>query len=122
MPNLTAASQNLYELIKGGGISVYADDDIRLAVQRAIAVEGVRGWKIAKEKTSHKIDVVVALAQAALAAVQKGELGRMRTGFTSADGVGPITWRDPEPRDHSRVRFVTVSEAEALNQKAEGSW
>jgi hypothetical protein len=72
MPNLTAASQNLYELIKGGGISIYPDDDIRLAVQRAIAVEGSRGWKISKEKTSHKIDIVVAIAQAVLAAVHMG--------------------------------------------------
>ena len=95
MPNLTAASQNLYELIKGRGIAVYPDDDIRLAIQRAIAVEGPRGWKIAKEKTSHKIDIVVALAQAALAAVQKGELGRMRTGAIDTDGS--VHWHETEP-------------------------
>ena len=106
MPNLTAASQNLYELIKGQGIAVYADDDIRLAVQRAIAVEGSRGWKIAKEKTSHKIDIVVALAQAALAAVQKGELGRMRTGAIDINGV--VHWHETAPRTHSRIRWITV--------------
>ena len=32
-----------------------------------------RGWRITKEKQSHKIDVVVALAQAALGAVQQGQ-------------------------------------------------
>ena len=31
-----------------------------------------RGWKISKEKVSHKIDVVVALAMATLGAVQGG--------------------------------------------------
>jgi hypothetical protein len=41
-------------------------------VQRAIAVETPRGWRIAKEKQSHKIDVVVALGMAALGAVQGG--------------------------------------------------
>ena len=48
VPNLTAASQNLYELIKSQGLSVYPDDDIRLAVQRAVALETTRGWRIAK--------------------------------------------------------------------------
>ena len=70
--NLTEASSNLYELIKGQNIIVYPDDNMRLAVQRSIAVETPRGWRIAKEKASHKIDVVVALGMAALGAVQKG--------------------------------------------------
>jgi phage terminase large subunit-like protein len=69
-PNLTAASQNLYELIKGRNLVAYPDAAIRLAVSRAVAIESPRGWRIAKEKQSHKIDVVVALAMAALAAVQ----------------------------------------------------
>ena len=38
---------------------------------RAVAVETSRGLKISKERASHKIDVVVALAIAALGAVQK---------------------------------------------------
>ena len=36
-----------------------------------MAVESGRGWRIAKEKASHKIDVVVALAQAALGAAKQ---------------------------------------------------
>jgi phage terminase large subunit-like protein len=67
--NLTEASSNLYELVKGRNLIVYPDDAIRLAVQRSVAVETSRGWRIAKDKVSHKIDVVVALAQAALGAV-----------------------------------------------------
>jgi hypothetical protein len=77
-------------------------------MQRSVAVENARGWRIAKEKSSHKIDVVVALAQAALGAVQKGELGWMRMGFTEGDGVGRITWCDEEPR--TRIRWITVNE------------
>jgi hypothetical protein len=34
-----------------------------------VALEIARGWRIAKEKASHKIDVIVALAMAALAPV-----------------------------------------------------
>jgi hypothetical protein len=67
---LTDAGSNLYELVKGRNLVVYPDLDIRLAVQRSIAVETGRGWRIAKEKASHKIDVVVALALASLAAIE----------------------------------------------------
>jgi hypothetical protein len=69
-PNLTAASQNLFDLITGGNVVAYPDQRIRLAITRAVAVESPRGWRIAKERASHKIDIVVALAQACLAAVQ----------------------------------------------------
>ena len=73
VPNLTEASTNLYEIIKGHNLVMYTDDAIRLAVNRAVALETTRGWRIAKEKASHKIDVVVALAMAALGAVQQGQ-------------------------------------------------
>jgi hypothetical protein len=70
VPNLTEASTNLFELIKGCNLTAYPDADIRLAISRAVALETSRGWRIAKEKASHKIDVVVALAMAALGAVR----------------------------------------------------
>jgi phage terminase large subunit-like protein len=76
VPNLTEASTNLYELIKGRNLVVYPDADMRLAISRAVALETSRGFKIAKEKTSHKIDVIVALAQAALGAVLRGQMER----------------------------------------------
>ena len=68
--NLTMASQNLFELIQGQGLVVYPDADMRLAISRAVAVETSRGFRIGKDKQRHKIDVVVALAMAAYAAVQ----------------------------------------------------
>jgi hypothetical protein len=70
--NLTEASSSLFDLIKGRNLIAYADADIRLAMQRAVALETSRGWRIAKEKQSHRIDIVVALAQAALGAVKAG--------------------------------------------------
>ena len=75
--NLTEASTNLYDVVKGRNLIVYPDDDVRLAVSRCVALETTRGWRIAKEKASHKIDVVVALAQAALAAVQGASVPRV---------------------------------------------
>jgi phage terminase large subunit-like protein len=73
VPNLTEASTNLYDIIKGHNLIAYEDADIRLATSRAVALETSRGWRIAKEKQSHKIDVVIALAQAALGAVLQGQ-------------------------------------------------
>jgi len=64
VPNLTESSTNLYETIKGRNLICYPDDDVRLAISRCVALETSRGWRIAKEKASHKIDVVVALAMA----------------------------------------------------------
>jgi hypothetical protein len=71
VPNLTESSTNLFELVKGRRIVLYPDADIRLAFNRAIAIETTRGWRIAKEKASHKIDVIVALAMSAHGSVHQ---------------------------------------------------
>jgi phage terminase large subunit-like protein len=70
--NLTSIGQNLYDLINGRNLVVYPDVGMRLAISRAVAVETSRGWRISKEKQSHKIDVVVALAMAAHVTVAVG--------------------------------------------------
>jgi hypothetical protein len=66
---LTEIGTNLFELIKARGLVAYPDAGLRLAISRAVAVETPRGWKISKEKQAHKIDVVIALAMSAHAAV-----------------------------------------------------
>ena len=68
--NLTTIAQNLFELIRGQNLLVYPDPDLRLAISRAVASETPRGWRITKQVQSHKIDIVIALAMAAHAAVQ----------------------------------------------------
>jgi phage terminase large subunit-like protein len=73
VPNLTEASTNLFELIKGGNLVCYDDAALDKAIKQTVAVETPRGWRLAKEKTSARIDVVVALAQAALGAVRGGQ-------------------------------------------------
>jgi phage terminase large subunit-like protein len=72
--NLTAMSQNLFELVEGNNLVLYPDSAMRLAASRAVAVETPRGWRISKEKQSHKIDVIIALAMACHAAVQDSSL------------------------------------------------
>jgi phage terminase large subunit-like protein len=71
--NLTESSNNLFELIRGGNLRVYDDAALNKAVAQTVAVESARGWRLAKEKTSSRIDVVVALAMAALPTVQLGQ-------------------------------------------------
>ena len=108
--NLTEASTNLYELLKGRNLAGYPDAEMRLAVSRAVALETARGWRIAKEKQSHKIDVVVALALYSPGAVQSTRVPTVTihpnwvlTGGRSLvarafDGVppgDPLTWGDP---------------------------
>jgi hypothetical protein len=87
VPNLTESSTNLYEALKGRNLIAYPDDDVRLAVSRCVAVDTTRGWRIAKEKASHKIDVVVALAMAALGAVHQGQ-AKHEYGFIPVPGSG----------------------------------
>jgi phage terminase large subunit-like protein len=71
--HLTGMGSNLYELIKGSNLILYPDDAIRRALNHPVAKETSRGWKITKEKVAHKIDVVIAMAMAALAAVERGQ-------------------------------------------------
>jgi phage terminase large subunit-like protein len=70
VPNLTAATQNLFDLIQARSLALYPDAQMRLAVSRAVIVESSRGWRLDKLKQAHKIDVVVALSMACLAAIR----------------------------------------------------
>ena len=79
VPNISDASTCLYDLIKAGNLRVYPDAALTLAIQRAVAVEVPRGWKISKASQSHKVDIVIALAMASLAAVEGG--GQTLSGF-----------------------------------------
>jgi len=83
VPNLTEAGNNFYELIKGRNLLLYADPVIRTAVSRT--VETPRGWRLGKSQQVAKIDVVVALAMAALAAV------RAQQNFYDLDAMADVT-------------------------------
>jgi phage terminase large subunit-like protein len=72
IPNLTEMGQGLYDLVQGGAILLYPDKEFRKEAASAIGKETGRGIRIAKEKTSAKIDQVVALAMAAVGAMSFG--------------------------------------------------
>ena len=100
--NLTEASQNLYELIKGRNLIAYPDAELRLAISRAVAIESPRGWRIAKDKQSHKIDVVVALAMASLDAV-KNESSFDDLSWVCGDGPLPARMGGNVWRHHPQI-------------------
>jgi hypothetical protein len=74
-----AAASNLFDLIQSRNLMLYPDAAMRLVISRTVAVESGLGWRIAKEKASHKIDVIVALAQAALGAAKQSGTPRYVT-------------------------------------------
>jgi hypothetical protein len=123
-------ADNLFELVRSRQLSVYEDQTIRTAVQRAVVSEGARGWKIAKEKQHYRIDCVVALGMSALAAVQ-GSLSGW-TGFYNPHAVRLDASGEPLVKNlasamrdkpkRQRFRVVRYSEQEALRLKAEGQW
>jgi phage terminase large subunit-like protein len=60
----TAADQALYDAIIGRTIRHYGDPTLTEHMKNAVAVESPRGFRLAKEKTSLKIDAAVALSMA----------------------------------------------------------
>jgi phage terminase large subunit-like protein len=70
LDRLTEMSQNLYDLIKGRNIVLYSDEEFRAHAQKAQAKETQRGWRIIKRSASDKIDLIIALAMAALGAIK----------------------------------------------------
>ena len=63
-PNTTRMGQALFDLLRGRNLTVYVADDLREQALNTVAVESPRGWRLAKDKTSKKIDAIVALAMA----------------------------------------------------------
>jgi hypothetical protein len=81
--NCTLMGQTLFDLLNGQNLVLYADDELRQQALSTVSVETPRGWRIAKEKASKKIDAIVALSMACVAAMNhRGELSnRAARGF-----------------------------------------
>src|SRR5262249_30192245 len=73
VPNTTVMGEELYSLIKNKNIVSYPDSELQAHITNATGVETARGFRIAKEKSSKKIDLAVALAMACCAALQAGK-------------------------------------------------
>jgi hypothetical protein len=88
--NLSALTQNLYDLVRYERLSVYPDQKLRNAIVRTCVVEKTSGMRIAKDR-SHQNDCVIALGMAALRCVQRHQ--------KSVDLVHKYRAFDPDFRD-----------------------
>ena len=70
--NQTAFTGVLVDLVRSQGLRVYRADDLREHTLNAVMVETSRGIRLAKEKSSKKIDAAVALAMACWGAQEYG--------------------------------------------------
>ncbi len=68
----TRMGQVLFDLLNGRNLRLYPSEDLRSQALNTVAIETPRGWRIAKEKASKKIDAIVALAMACVAALDGG--------------------------------------------------
>ncbi len=62
-------SETLYGLIRNRRLVVYPDSELRQQAMNAVGIEGARGVRMAKASASRKVDVIVALSMACIAAV-----------------------------------------------------
>ncbi len=74
--NTTRMGQALYDLLRRRELVLFADEELRQQAMNCLAVETPNGFRIAKEKAAKKIDAIVALSMACVAAQR--EQGRPR--------------------------------------------
>ena len=89
--NCTLMGQTLFDLLSGQNLVLYPSDELRQQALSTVAVENPRGWRIAKEKASKKIDAIVALAMACVAA--NGAPWRDRQQVSAWLLTGPCTFK-----------------------------
>lgn len=82
VPNLTDIGQCIFDSVKNRNLVLYPDSELRRQAGFAVAKETARGFRIVKEKSSHKIDAIISLSMALHAALQGGP----------ADTTGIIEW------------------------------
>lgn len=66
--NCTLMGETLWTLVSHRNLSVYRDPAMRQQALNTVAVETSRGFRIAKDKAAKKIDAIVALSMACVAA------------------------------------------------------
>jgi len=97
--NTIRMGQELFDLLKGRNLELYPAPDLREHALNTVAVESLRGFRIAKEKTSQKIDAIVALAMACVAAV---DARPQPLQIYPSDGFNPEEIAGMSPEDRAR--------------------
>ena len=87
LANTTRMGQVLFDLVQGRNLVLYPDPDLRQQALHTVAIETGRGFRIAKEKASNKIDAIVALSMACVAALDQPEGPRLPTPEEEAEDL-----------------------------------
>ena len=103
--------QVLFDLLKGRNLMLYPDEELRQHALNAVAVEKPRGFAIRKERANRKVDGVVALAMACVAAVDRGpehEFRLLGEGTSSHDEwLSRTAAEAPEPKPERDTQVQT---------------
>ncbi len=95
-PNVTLMGQTLFDALNGKALKLFPSDELRQQALSTVAVENPRGWRIAKEKASKKIDGITALSMACVAAVDAPvSSGVPPAGSVTERALGSTAKEDP---------------------------
>jgi phage terminase large subunit-like protein len=72
LSNLSLMGGNLLDLVKNRQLVTYPSDDLRNAIAKTVIIESSRGFRLGKAVKSHRVDVIIALAMALIAATAEG--------------------------------------------------
>jgi len=93
VPNTTLMGATLWDLVNGRNLRCYPAESLRTHLLNCVGIETSRGMRIAKEKSSRKIDAAVALSMACGSAL---EHGRSEAPVLPVPGAVETVIRDPE--------------------------
>jgi phage terminase large subunit-like protein len=122
--NTVRMGQSIYDLLNARGLRLYPDDEVRQQALNAVAVENPRGFRIAKEKASRKIDAIVALSMACVGLLDRPAMaplsfssGGVRIGATTGAVPVPVCSEPARPKGREllgvpqmAVKFLEVEE------------
>jgi hypothetical protein len=106
--NVTRMGEALFEVLQSRRLRLYPAPELREQALNTAAVESAHGWKIAKASASRKVDAIVALAMAVVAALEAGP-----DSVAPLTLVGSPTWREWEAA-RTGSQEATRQEREAL--------
>lgn len=89
----TSADQALFDAIVGHSLRHYGEPTLTEHITNAVAIETARGFRLAKEKTSRKIDAAVALSMANYGAINSKGWGVVEY---IPDPFSDANWPPPE--------------------------
>jgi len=106
--NTTRMGQAIFDLFNGKNIRLYPDGELRQQALNTVAIENPRGWRIAKERASRKIDAIVALSMASVACLDdnRGRFELIQTRFD--DPAAFEEWEAEQKQRESAKLMETI--------------